>query len=354
MNPEPNDEIDTDKEFANQLRQTNSQQFVTLVRMHLLQKIDLQTLEQLEEKKLKKNGKNKRANKSSFTSKNVHSFDEEDPMAETTIVKLQQLITFIVRDDNVCQEGVFRKTGSVARQNELKRLLHQSEDLVLDNYTVHDCASVLKSYLADLPEPLLTETYQPAYQQISEMCSSGDWNDSLEERAIVCLQLLFHLLPEKNRTLLEEINVMLHRTAQHESSNKMNSTSLATLFAPHLICPKHLSAEALHGLALKMTPTISLMIQQGGTISKIPKELATDIRVFLFDQKRRENMSPETTAHTVFTFCDRQKTAEENTQNQTDAALASLYAHIQGLPESSKKKKLIKQFKENGHGTPPM
>jgi hypothetical protein len=71
-----------------------------IVKNHMLQKIDLQTLKQLEEKKLKKNGKNKRANKSSCTLKNVHSFDEEDPMAETTIVKLQQLITFIVRDDN--------------------------------------------------------------------------------------------------------------------------------------------------------------------------------------------------------------------------------------------------------------
>ncbi|XP_033254939.1 rho GTPase-activating protein 19-like [Drosophila miranda] len=39
--------------------------------------------------------------------------------------------------------------------------------------------------------------------------------------------------------------------------------------------------------------------------------------------------------------------------NYTDTALAQLYAHIQSLPESSKKRRLIKQFnKQNGQGTP--
>jgi len=50
---------------------------------------------------------------------------------------------------------------------------------------------------------------------------------------------------------------------------------------------------------------------------------------------------------------DRERTALAHVTNPTEAALAQLYAHIQSLPESSKKKKLIKQFnKENGQGTP--
>lgn len=65
-------------------------------------------------------------------------------------------------------------------------------------------------------------------------------------------------------------------------------------------------------------------------------------------------MVRETSAvNTVFSFVDRARTAEENTLNPTEAALAQLYAHIQSLPESSKKRRLVKQFnKENGHGTP--
>jgi hypothetical protein len=56
------------------------------------------------------------------------------------------------------QEGIFRKTGSVSRQNELKYLVNQLKPLNLDSeYTAHDVASVLKSFLNDLPEPILSE-----------------------------------------------------------------------------------------------------------------------------------------------------------------------------------------------------
>ena len=66
-----------------------------------------------------------------------------------------------------------------------------------------------------------------------------------------------------------------------------------------------------------------------------------------------ESVCDGTAANTVFSFVDRERTALAHVTNPTEAALAQLYAHIQSLPESSKKKKLIKQFnKENGQGTP--
>lgn len=59
------------------------------------------------------------------------------------------------------------------------------------------------------------------------------------------------------------------------------------------------------------------------------------------------------TAHTVFSFVDRNLTAKANSTQDTQAALAQLYAHIQAMPESAKKRRLVKQFnKENGQGTP--
>jgi hypothetical protein len=57
------------------------------------------------------------------------------------------------------QEGIFRKTGSVSRQQELKFLVNQLKPLNLEEFTCHDVASVMKSILADLPEPLLTEVW---------------------------------------------------------------------------------------------------------------------------------------------------------------------------------------------------
>lgn len=70
---------------------------------------------------------------------------------------------------DISVEGIFRRTGSLARQQELRLLLNQGITLNLDNasYSVHDCASVLKGFLAELPEPLLTEAHYPAFCQVA-------------------------------------------------------------------------------------------------------------------------------------------------------------------------------------------
>lgn len=76
-------------------------------------------------------------------------------------------LSFICTD--IVQEGLFRKSGSLSRQQELKNLLNSGGDLNLDygTYSAHDCASVLKSFLADLPEPLLTEGHYPIHCRIA-------------------------------------------------------------------------------------------------------------------------------------------------------------------------------------------
>lgn len=141
----------------------------------------------------------------------------------------------------------------------------------------------------------------------------------------------------------------------------MTPDSLATIFTPHLICSKNLPPEALLYVSQTMSSVISYMILKGAVVFDIPPKLGTDIRAYLLEQKRKKTMSPEqildesisdiSTVNTVYTFVDREKTAEAHNTNPTDTALAQLYAHIQTLPESSKKRKLIKQFnKENGHG----
>lgn len=169
------------------------------------------------------------------------------------------------------------------------------------------------------------------------------------------------LLPLENRIVLESLITMLHKASLKESQNKMTADTLATLFTPHLICPRKLQPEILHQTAATMTRMISFMIHCGSSIFLVPEKLSTDIRAYFVEQKRRRD-TPEkalddsisdSVANTVFTFVDREKTAEAHASNTTDTALAHLYAYIQSLPESTKKKKLIKQFnKQNGQGKP--
>ncbi|XP_058169233.1 nuclear pore complex protein DDB_G0274915 [Anopheles ziemanni] len=360
-----------DQETANRLQNEHPEQFVTLVRMHLSFELDLNTDTEndptgLDKQKIKKwKGFHKKA-KGCTSVKAVSPEAAKTTLTKENIEDLKQLIAFLEMEENISQEGIFRKTGSVSRQNELKNLLVQSTPFSLDqgDYTAHDCASVLKSFLADLSEPLLTELYYPAYCQVADLFHSKDAQlVRREDRLLNALQLLLLLLPEENNTLLRCIIELLNRTIQYEATNKMSAENLATLFTPHLICPRKLGPEALHTTAQQMSGIVGFMIKTGLRLFHIPAKLATDIRAYFVEQKRRKTMSPEhilnesttsdSVANTVYTFVDREKTAEAHIMNSTDTALAQLYAHIQSLPESSKKKKLVSKFnRQNGYGTP--
>lgn len=276
------------------------------------------------------------------------------------------LVLFITPTD-LRQEGIFRRTGSVARQTELKNILlsgKQPINLNSGDYTVHDCASVLKAILSDLSEPLLMDAFYSAHCQLATQYNKSFKTDdecAMESRLTNALQLLFLLLPVENRELLDCILKMLNKTTEYTEKNLMNSDSLSTLFTPHLICPRKLAPEALHSISQQMSGLVSFMIRKAAVLFDVPTKLSTDIKMYFVEQKRKRTMSPEmmldesvtsdSTAATVFTFIDREKTAQAHDQNPTDQALAQLYAHIQSMPESSKKRKLVKQFnKENGHG----
>ncbi|XP_031630780.1 uncharacterized protein LOC116345492 isoform X2 [Contarinia nasturtii] len=369
-----------DKEIADRLRNENPEQFQTLVRMHLSFELDLSTdpVENDTQQTMGSVASVKLRSKKLFAfpkkSKQLHStsksqpFNVVDSLTPVGIEQIKQMIRFLMESQNIIQEGIFRRTGSVARQNELRRRLNEQTTLDFSNgvYTVHDCASVLKSIIADLPEPLLTDHFYAVHCQIAELYNSNqiEHNQMKETRLLHSIQLLLLLLPLENRSLFYDIINMLNETTKYESSNKMSSESLATLFTPHLICPRKLTPEALHAVSQNMSGLVSFMIGKGDELQCIPPKLSTDIRAYLVEQRRKKVLSPElqildesvtsdSTANTVYTFVDREKTAEAHNSNSTDTALAQLYAHIQSLPDDRKKRKLIKQFnKENGQGTP--
>ncbi|XP_029173648.1 uncharacterized protein LOC114942443 isoform X1 [Nylanderia fulva] len=355
-----------DGKLAFRMRKVNPEQFYTLVRMHLSFELDLNTEDSdgiNEKARLKKWGL------LSFTKKpkssvNLEKGTEGVTLSEDSISHVTQLIDYLSKEHNIVQEGIFRRTGKLTRQQDLKTAMSQGVSLDLDDgrFSVHDCASVLKGFLAELSEPLLTDLHYPAHCQIAELCSlDAKTNDA---RLLSSLQLLLLLLPPSNRILLKAILILLNKTASYEHSNKMNSVTLATLFTPHLLCPRKLSPEALHINSQNLSCLVALMIRKGTELFEIPPKLATDIRAYWLEQERKllspkktdlNESVPDTTgtAHTVFSFVDRKLTAKANSTQDTQAALAQLYAHIQAMPESAKKRRLVKQFnKENGQGTP--
>ncbi|KAH8401912.1 hypothetical protein KR009_008663, partial [Drosophila setifemur] len=381
-----------DRDLALRMRRCNYEKYKSLVRMHLSFELELNTDEfdlpcheiVYEEKgKLKKwnrlskkhrlgHGGAASACTAGSGSKSVGNSPTETLQQQIDpgfLMHLQELKEFLMLEKNLTQEGLFRKGGAVSRQNELRLHIQHDKplDLELAGFSAHDCATVFKSFLSELPEPLLTDAHYPAHQQIAPLCQALNGqvpaNAERQQHLLSSVQLLLLLLPEEHRELLQHIIEMLHAVAEHEKSNKMSAENLATLFTPHLICPRQLPPEVLHYQAKKMASIVSYMIVRGMDIFEVPGKLATDIRAYFLERKRKKTMSPEqtldesisdvSTVNTVYTFVDRAATAAATNTNNTDTELAQLYAHIQSMPESSKKRRLIKQFnKQNGQGTP--
>ena len=68
------------------------------------------------------------------------------------------------------EEGLFRKSGHIGRQRLLREKLDAGENLCVelerDVYSAHDVASLLKIFLGELPEPLLSEKHYSAHLQV--------------------------------------------------------------------------------------------------------------------------------------------------------------------------------------------
>lgn len=361
----------SDLTFIERLRKENLEQFFTLVRMHLSFVVDINSDDvdcstdkpkQFRwnfHKKAKSSSSNSSQNNANITKNSV----EVNSITEEGILRVNELIDFLSKPDNVTQEGIFRRTGSLSRQQELKNLLLTGSNLGLDEgrFSVHDCASVLKGFLAELPQPLLMDQYYQTYCTLAAQYPPNI--DSSEVKLLTALQLLLLLLTPSHRSFLQRLLRLLRLTADNEASNRMSPDTLATMFTPHLLCPRKLSPETFHADAIALSPVISFMIRQSSRLFDAPTQLATDAAAYFTVREKRKAMSPlvdldesitdKTAANTVYTFVDRRRTRAENAHNPTDAALAQLYAHIHALPDSQHKRRLIKHFnRQNGYGTP--
>ncbi|XP_047522225.1 rho GTPase-activating protein 19 isoform X1 [Pieris napi] len=359
-----------DIKLIERLRQDNLEQFFTLVRMHLSFVVDINTddvdCSTDKPKQFRWNFHKKTKNPGTTPNHNANNTKnnvEANSITEEGISRLNELIAFLSKPENVTQEGIFRRTGSLSRQQELRQLLHTGSNLGLDDskFSVHDCASVLKGFLADLPQPLLMDQYYQTYCTLAAQYPPNA--ESSEGKLLTALQLLLLLLTPSHRSFLERLLTLLRLVADNEASNRMSPDTLATMFTPHLLCPRKLSPENFHADSIAMSPVISYMIRHSCRLFEAPAQLATDSAAYFALRERKRIMSPDvdldesitdrTAASTVYTFVDRHRTQVENETNPTDTALAQLYAHIQALPDSQHKRRLVKHFnRQNGYGTP--
>lgn len=94
-------------------------------------------------------------------------------------------------------------------------------------HDVNSVAGLLKQFLRDLPDPLLTSEH---YAGFIEAAKSDD--DTVRRDS---LHAIINALPDPNYATLRALTLHLHRVIEHSAVNRMNSQNLAIVFGPTLM-----------------------------------------------------------------------------------------------------------------------
>lgn len=96
---------------------------------------------------------------------------------------------------------------------------------------VHVMASVLKSYLRSLPEPLLTYNFYNEFIEVSQI-----QNDQQRKAAILNI---INKLPEGNYNNLKYLMKFLTLLSEKNQHNKMSTQNIAIVMSPNLLWPQN-------------------------------------------------------------------------------------------------------------------
>ncbi|EDL41860.1 Rho GTPase activating protein 19, isoform CRA_a, partial [Mus musculus] len=281
------------------------------------------------------------------------------PLTEEGIAQIYQLIEYLHK--NLRVEGLFRVPGNSVRQQLLRDALNNGTDIDLDSGEFHsnDVATLLKMFLGELPEPLLTHKHFHVHLKIADLMQFDDKGNKTnipdKERQIEALQLLFLILPPANRNLLKLLLDLLYQTAKKQDKNKMSAHNLALMFAPHVLWPKNVTANDLQENIIKLNTGMAFMIKHSQKLFKAPAYIRECARLYYLGsrtQMSKDDLDLTTSCHNMsfqLARCQRQNrvdpsSQQEETQQHTEEALRELFQHVHNWPDSAKKKQLLRQF----------
>ncbi|KAI8369158.1 hypothetical protein EDC96DRAFT_504096 [Choanephora cucurbitarum] len=252
-----------------------------------------------------------------------------------------------MRQMDMTVEGVFRKNGNIRRLKELTEALDRSPNEVdLSQENVVQVAALLKKFLRDLPDPLMTYRLHPLFMAIERI------EDATERKR--ALHLACCMLPRCNRATMEVLFVFFRWVASfsHVTGNvgsRMDIPNLARVIAPNILTANH--KDPLKDDSFASIRVVEVLLESYEEFCLVPD----DLEPFLEDPNLSEvDMSPKEFLKRVeqtvrlknnpngTSTCSKlslQSTAQENTR-LFDNAIAdgrahpptSIYAQQQFLP----------------------
>ncbi|XP_032221238.2 rho GTPase-activating protein 45 isoform X3 [Nematostella vectensis] len=182
-------------------------------------------------------------------------------------------------------KGIYRVSGVKSRVEKLCQAFENGAELVdLSTVPPHVIAAVLKLYLRQLPEPLLTFKLYPEFIKLAKesfntidnltSCKNASQDESIREDYVELVQKLRHAvvkLPKANFKTAAKIIEHLHLVAANEDENSMSGSNLGIVFGPTLLRPR----ESASSDSVNMSALMDMPLQ-----TRTVELLITNIQVF--------------------------------------------------------------------------
>ncbi|XP_028033805.1 rho GTPase-activating protein 8 [Bombyx mandarina] len=141
---------------------------------------------------------------------------------------VRQCVEFLSRPDALETEGIFRRSANMVTVKQLQNSCNQGEPISFRD-DPHIAAVLLKTFLRDLEEPVLT------YDLYEEILKFQSWPNAEKPRNVKIL--ILERLPIENYKLLKYLFQFLWKVKDRSCLNKMTCSNLAVVFGPNLAWP---------------------------------------------------------------------------------------------------------------------
>ncbi|XP_004845705.1 SH3 domain-binding protein 1 [Heterocephalus glaber] len=162
------------------------------------------------------------------------------------------------------EEGLFRLAAGASVLKRLKQTMaldpHSLEEFCTDPHAV---AGALKSYLRELPEPLMTFDLYDDWVRAASLKESGARLEALRE---VCDRL-----PPENLSNLRYLMKFLARLVEEQDVNKMTPSNIAIVLGPNLLWPpekegNQAQLDAASVSSIQVVGVVEALIQNSDTL----------------------------------------------------------------------------------------
>ncbi|KAG8438270.1 hypothetical protein GDO86_008819 [Hymenochirus boettgeri] len=157
----------------------------------------------------------------------LHHLKDKRPENKKIPQVVQETVLYL-QEYALSTEGIFRRSASTQVVREVQHKYNMGLQVSFRKYNdVHLPAVILKTFLRELPEPLLT----------FELYNFVVGFSSLEQKIESTLQVL-QTLPKENYEMLRFLTAFLVQVSTHSEKNKMTNANLAVVFGLNLLWAK--------------------------------------------------------------------------------------------------------------------